>query len=507
MMPDHKYPFALLVTGSLLFLISFSAYSQQVLNTDDPNVIAPHETASDMRWGASVALQGDTLFISAAGQDAEEDPGLVWQMVFNGEGWEYDTMMESPGNDGDGFGSAVAVADSILAIGAPYAENSDGDETGMVYLYLKNNDNWELKYELSPDALSEGARFGHSVAADSGRVIAGAPGQEGYDELESAGIAYIFDLTRNPGEMPPSSRTNVAMPSSNEQLGFAVDIKGDRAVVSTQEAGMVIGPRNRVFLFEQVDPYGNWRSAETMPGVTTNWPQYGFDVALSGESVLIGYPREQGDGSQVGGVYAYPGIRTEDGIGEPDILTPAHPSSFLNYGSGVSVFSETLAVTGREMIEIFNWNEGEWSRKARFAPDEVAFSNPVDINGRFIVAAGHPDTDEGYLSPAVYWHQLDAVTSTEEEKGEIAAGYELDGAYPNPFNPSAVIQYRVPEQTHVRLEVFDLMGRRISVLEDGVKAAGEHAAVFNGSQFASGVYIYTLTAGNNILTKKMTMVQ
>jgi len=72
-------------------------------------------------------------------------------------------------------------------------------------------------------------------------------------------------------------------------------------------------------------------------------------------------------------------------------------------------------------------------------------------------------------------------------------------AFPNPFNPSTTITYALPEPASIKLEIYDLTGRKISVLADGMKSAGLHSAVWQGKdqsgrQLASGVYLYHYVA-------------
>jgi len=79
--------------------------------------------------------------------------------------------------------------------------------------------------------------------------------------------------------------------------------------------------------------------------------------------------------------------------------------------------------------------------------------------------------------------------------------------YPNPFNPSTLITYLVPDAADVRLEIFDLLGKRIRLLEQGVKPSGQYEVTFDASGLSSGVYFYTLTAGNFTQTRKMVVVK
>lgn len=77
--------------------------------------------------------------------------------------------------------------------------------------------------------------------------------------------------------------------------------------------------------------------------------------------------------------------------------------------------------------------------------------------------------------------------------------------YPNPFNPATVINYQVPEAGHVTLKVYDVMGKEIVTLIDGVKTKGSYNVNFSMDQYhlASGIYFCRLSAGKNVVTTKM----
>ena len=70
--------------------------------------------------------------------------------------------------------------------------------------------------------------------------------------------------------------------------------------------------------------------------------------------------------------------------------------------------------------------------------------------------------------------------------------YALEGNYPNPFNPSTTIRFGLPESAQVRLAVYDVLGRQVRVLLDGVREAGTHEVVFDASDLPSGTYLYRL---------------
>jgi hypothetical protein len=71
--------------------------------------------------------------------------------------------------------------------------------------------------------------------------------------------------------------------------------------------------------------------------------------------------------------------------------------------------------------------------------------------------------------------------------------FALNQNFPNPFNPTTVISYQLPEANHVTLKVFDMLGREVAVLVDGIKSAGQHNLEYNASELQSGIYFYRLS--------------
>jgi hypothetical protein len=88
----------------------------------------------------------------------------------------------------------------------------------------------------------------------------------------------------------------------------------------------------------------------------------------------------------------------------------------------------------------------------------------------------------------------------------------LEQNWPNPFNPSTTILYYLPQSGHVRLEIFDVAGRRVACLVDRNEEHGNRTVVWNGSSesgqpAATGIYIYRLTAGRETLSRKMVLIR
>jgi hypothetical protein len=91
--------------------------------------------------------------------------------------------------------------------------------------------------------------------------------------------------------------------------------------------------------------------------------------------------------------------------------------------------------------------------------------------------------------------------------GELPNAFTLSQNYPNPFNPATTVTYSVPKEAQVRLEVFDVLGRKVVELVNEVKKAGEYHVSFDASRFGTGTYIYRMIAGGQTISKKMMLVK
>ncbi|MCH8496665.1 MAG: T9SS type A sorting domain-containing protein, partial [Balneolales bacterium] len=102
---------------------------------------------------------------------------------------------------------------------------------------------------------------------------------------------------------------------------------------------------------------------------------------------------------------------------------------------------------------------------------------------------------------------LPLSTSIDSDMNTAPVAFELQGNYPNPFNPTTNIQFSVPNTADVSLTVYDLLGRQVAVLVNGTMSAGSHVVLFDASNLASGTYMYRLQSGNMVETSKMMLIK
>jgi CubicO group peptidase (beta-lactamase class C family) len=116
------------------------------------------------------------------------------------------------------------------------------------------------------------------------------------------------------------------------------------------------------------------------------------------------------------------------------------------------------------------------------------------------------------LEEAVYqacYSELNNLTVTGVDQGanSMPGSFILKQSYPNPFNPTATIQFSVPYQTKVKLNVYDSLGKQVASLINEYKNAGSYAVSFNANKLASGVYFYEMQAGNFVQAKQMVLLK
>jgi hypothetical protein len=90
---------------------------------------------------------------------------------------------------------------------------------------------------------------------------------------------------------------------------------------------------------------------------------------------------------------------------------------------------------------------------------------------------------------------------------EVTHEVSLNQNFPNPFNPTTQITYQLPREADVRLEVFDMAGRRVATLVNQSVSAGTHTVSFDGSNLSSGIYMYRLQAGSAVITRKLSLIK
>lgn len=132
----------------------------------------------------------------------------------------------------------------------------------------------------------------------------------------------------------------------------------------------------------------------------------------------------------------------------------------------------------------------------------VFMNYPAGYSGYFPNGGGF-DTQPGVCYVGGWTFTATGV----EDEVSAPTGFALSQNFPNPFNPTTSIKFNVGERANVTLKVFDMLGREVATLVNEVKESGSYDVNFDAASLASGTYVYKLTAGNFVETKKMVLLK
>ncbi|MCC6395993.1 MAG: T9SS type A sorting domain-containing protein, partial [Bacteroidetes bacterium] len=136
---------------------------------------------------------------------------------------------------------------------------------------------------------------------------------------------------------------------------------------------------------------------------------------------------------------------------------------------------------------------------------DCSYSTSADIYTA--ATGGYPVGDLNWFPDRYTAWKNDPTVGVDDTPGATPESYALSQNYPNPFNPSTTIKFELPAASLVRLSVFDLLGREVSVLVNEQRSAGVHDVTFDAGRLASGVYLYRLQAGDFVQAHKMVLLK
>lgn len=188
---------------------------------------------------------------------------------------------------------------------------------------------------------------------------------------------------------------------------------------------------------------------------------------------------------------------------------PLSVGGYLNGRTVTGPFE--IALTGARNVPDV-WELELYDRKTRrsvmLSPQAVSFT--VDATDSISTLGMFHWLDQSGNMRKSTATSMDRFTLKVHPNGEfsdIPGEVTLAQNYPNPFNPSTTITYTVPEEMRVRLEVFDILGRRVATLVDQNQNAGRYRVQFDMGPYASGVYLYRIVTGEKTLVRKMTLIK
>lgn len=295
-------------------------------NWTQSRVLGLDESVMFSRFGSSVAVSDGAFVAGARLERFNEDThaaGAVYVYKRTGDSSDVTRVVSDNPTQEARFGTSVAISEGTIGIGSTEGA-FDGNKTGTAYLYENGDDPGSLT-TLVPSGLSEGDRYGASVAISNDSAVVGAPSR-------GNGAAFQFDLDGG------SSSSTELVPSglaADDGFGTTVDVSSGVAVVGasgTDDSGTDAGA---AYMFElDENPITTTKFG---PAGRTSGDQFGSAVAVSGGTVVVGAPGVDGTGA----AYVYD---TSDLSAPRFVLAPSDSSEGDQFGSSVAISGETVVV-------------------------------------------------------------------------------------------------------------------------------------------------------------------
>jgi len=197
----------------------------------------------------------------------------------------------------------------------------------------------------------------------------------------------------------------------------------------------------------------------------------------------------------------------------PQIMVDSADAAYARDSTGAGIIQNYLMHNGWQWVsEVYNYRDlkgGDWNEIVLEIPENVENSQVQSIGVSF-KTMGVDIGDTSVYIDDIYFVKSDSLTDVnqiESKLVELPSEYKLFDNYPNPFNPTTKIRYNIPEAAQVKLNIYDLIGRKVKNLVNKNMNAGRYEIIVKGSNLASGVYLYTFEADDYREVKKMVLLK
>ena len=402
-------------------------------------------------FGHRVSIDGDYLAVSANQQDGYSgaETGAVYIFKRSGSTWRLQQEISDAASGftdldpRDNFGYSLSLSGERLAVGARWDDGVSGSATGAVYIFKRSGSTWSLEQKIADTlsgftSLQRQDQFGSSLALDGDRLAVGAP----YDDAGSksnAGAVYVFKRSGSTwsleveisGAATDTSKNILGVTAlvSGDSFGHSLSLDGNYLAVGVPtDDGFTGDDTGAVYVFKRTNT--TWAAPQKIEDVETGFTtlnagdRFGESIALSGDYLAIGAPKDRGwSGNDTGAVYVFK--RTGTTWGTPYEISDKG-TGFTNLELGDS-FGKSLDIDGDYLLVgahndggasgagsgaayVFKRSGTTWGLQQAVADVATGFSAPeagdsfglsvaIDKDGYWVAGAIHDDghglTDSG----------------------------------------------------------------------------------------------------------------
>jgi hypothetical protein len=366
--------------------------------------------APDAQFGRSVAMAGDLVAVGEGGDGAI---GAAYLYRRQGSDYVPEATLEFPdeipvvcpqpgiaGNCPE-FGRSVAIQGNTVLVGARFAPAGDLKRAGAVYVFRKHGTAWQAVEKIVSPVPEDEDNFGRALAIKGDLLVVTARKTKNEE-----GAAYIFEYSG--GQWIHKQTLTASDPTKEAYFGQAVDIQGDVIAITARNANP--NGAGAFYLFRR--SFDGWTEiAKAMPESGKKNDQYGFTIAMAGDTIAIGARRADPESlSDAGAAYVY--TLKEDTVSLVATLTPGDATAKDEFGQSVAFAGDILAVGAwkdnaqQGSIYLFRRAGGSWVETGKVtasdgvAGDEFGYSLAA-FGNRMVTGAHFADIKAGaaYVLP------------------------------------------------------------------------------------------------------------
>ncbi|MAB80004.1 MAG: hypothetical protein CMJ89_11685 [Planctomycetes bacterium] len=355
------------------------------------------------QFGGSVAVSGDTVVVGASGEDSSAigvngdqsdnsalSAGAAYVFVRSGGSWSQQAYLKASNTGGvDAFGESVAVSGDTVVVGAwneeSNADGVNGDQSdnstegaGAAYVFVREDGTWSQQAYLKASSSGAFDRFGKSLSVSGDTLVVGAWGEdsnatgvngnESNEDAMDSGAAYVF--VRNDKIWSQEAYLKASNTGREDVFGWSVSVSGDTVVVGAyreeSSATGVNGNQNDnsaifagaayVFVRRGSNPCLEvWCQEAYLKASNTGFlDRFGWSVAVSGDTVVVGAEREysgatgvdgdQDDNSKPSSGAAYLFVRKDESWSQQAYLKASNTGEADTFGESVAVSGDLVVV-------------------------------------------------------------------------------------------------------------------------------------------------------------------
>jgi hypothetical protein len=344
-------------------------------------------------------------------------------------------LIEEDQGWGAEFGSSIALDGDTLVVGARY-DTVDHDNQGSVRVYTRSGTDWSLQQKLTSSDAAAYDAFGYSVALSGNRLVVGAIGDD--DVASDRGAAYVF--IRNGTVWTEVQKLAANDGVQDDRFGEAVALDGDTMVIGAKYDDIstnINEDRGAAYVFTYNGTV--WTQQQKLIASDGSGQDYfGAQLALSGDTVVVGVPMDNNSEPDQGSAYVY--TRSGAVWTQQQKIVAADGDYQEHFGSSVALNGNTLvvgaendfSVGGQEgSVYVFQRNGAAWTQQQKLRADDGGaaddFGGSVAMSGdTMVVGAMFHDWQLPFHQGAAYVFTRSGAVWTQQQELNSNTGAERD---------------------------------------------------------------------------------